>query len=730
MPTLISSLFLIAALAQEPAAKLNLGEQWLHEVQAQAAVEESRALNAVGGEPLLIWLSTTGPICSISANGLPTSGTFLAPTAVGSPGSSELGVESKSEFTVQLPTVFILPYSPAVNNETIQLRIEPGTAGSVVLRVAKLESVIQYARQQWPNFDQELPAEALRGMLQGADIRLQLHAERATQADGTVSPPPWLRGLIQLLQTKAIAADGRSLMRTWWEGLMASKFQLSAGIQTQIQEAIGTLYEADGQYMRAILQYRTAAIQAKQGGSTTGMTSALNRLEGIAQELPSAEAIYANLSDLAGMEMTTPSLAYLLAEAQWEMGLFEEAQQNLWTVQKSLLSNQGLGSHCRVHHLLGAVAMELEQWKMARYHFEQAIDSGEYYLRDTPATTTAHQQVRVVLAEAFARHAKVLDRVMAPAEADRMLASALRTLPHRGATHARLLTLEIAAQMALQRGRISSARSNLLKAEEVMANSSLDADDWRGRRGANERFEHLAALTTDLAWASSPGGRGKGVWHGMAAVDRWTTHDFSSKWSPAALVRDLPQDVAVVQYTRGLTHLYAFRADATGVMMWRLGNFASLQKQWTNFLESLEQADGDVDLKAYLKDSFALYDKLLKPLVRKSDRQLWISLPPAMQSVPLTALADSSGQAYRRLKSLADASLVVKHLAVAYVDTSRCADLAWQKMLDARRPRQARLTSAQAEVENPALAFQRAQLAKLAEDPAPLSWVHMQYPGN
>jgi hypothetical protein len=695
MPTLISSLFFLAAIAQEPPAQLNLGEQWTVDMQSQASAElQSRSLNAVGGDPLLIWLSTTGPVCSITAAGLPESGTFLE-------------------------TVHVLPYSPQANGETIELRVEPGTAGTVVLRVAKLESVVQYARQQWPSYEQALPVEALRGLLEGADLRLEAHIAKNQNPNGTVPPPPWLRGFIQLLQSKQIAAEGRGIMREWWGELLASEFKLSATLELQIQEAIGALYQADGKMMRALLQYRTTAIQAKQSDNKKQMTSALNRLEAIAQDLPTPQAIYSNLADLAGMELTTPTLAFLLAEAQWEMGLLEEAQHNLWMVQKSLTPNQRLGNHCRVHNLLGSVAMDLGQWKMARWHLEQAVEAGRYYLRDTPPTTSSHQEIKVVLAEVFARQAKVLDTAMEPADADASLASALRTLPHRGGTQARLLTLEIAAQMALQRGRISSAKSNLLKAEEVLADAPEVEGDWRGQRSLKERMTNLAALTVDLAWAGAPGGRGKSVWSGLAAVDRWQTGKFTSDWGASTLVRDLPEEVAIVQYARGLQHLYAFRTDSTGVMMWRLGELEPLQKRWTEFHDQLEHSGDGFALKRYLKESYDMYDKLLRPLVMKTDKQLWISLAAEMQGLPLSALANRPGQAYGKVKNLAEASLVVQTLAIAYVDSMNRADRIWSRILDPRQEQQ-----------NPALIFQQTQLSKMAQNPSPHAWINIEYPGN
>ena len=693
MPTLISSLFLLAAFAQEPPAQLNLGEQWKVELQAETSAElQSRTLNAVAGDPLLIWFSTTGPVCSITAPGLSTSGTFLK-------------------------EVHVLPYSPQSNGEIIELRVEPGTQGLVVLRVAKLESVIQYARQQWPSYDQELPVEVLQGLLDGADLRLEAHIAKNQNPNGTAPPPPWLRGFIQLLQSKQIAADGRGLMREWWGELLAPQFQLSTALELQIQEAVGDLYQADGQSMRALLQYRTTAIRAKQNDNKKRMTSALNGLESIAQELPTPEAIYSNLADLVGMELTTPTLAFLLAEAQWELGLLEEAQHNLWMVQKSLTPNQRLGNHCRVHNLLGSVAMDLGQWKMARWHLEQAVEAGRYYLRDIPATTSSHQEIKVVLAEAFARQAKVLATAMEPADAS--LASAMRTLPHRGGTQARLLTLEIAAQVALQRGRISSAKSALLKAEEVLADAQLDTEGWRGQRSLKERVSNLAALTADLAWAGAPDGRGKSVWTGLAAVDRWKTSKFRAEWSPSTLVRDLPEDVGVIQYAYGLKHLYAFRTDATGVMMWRLGELAPLQKRWTELQDSPENGGDGFDVKRYLKDSYYLYDKLLRPLVMKTDQQLWISLTTEMQALPISALANRPGQAYGKVDQLADASLVVKDLAIAYVDSMRQADRIWGRILDPRQKQQ-----------NPALVYRQSQLTQMALNPTPHAWINIEYPGN
>lgn len=712
MPTLISSLFLIAAIAQEPPARLNLGELWQVDVQAQASGQQlSRTLNVVGGDPLLVWLSTSGPICSLTAPGLPTSGNFLtaAPSDV---------IDTES-FSAQPPTVHILPYSPQQNGEVLKLRIEPGSGGAVVVRVAKLESVIQYARQQWPNYEQELPFEALTGLLNGADIRLNKHAEANLNPNGSAPPPPWLRGFIQLLQSKQIAAAGRGAMRDWWTQLLASPFKLSASLEIQIQEAIGILYQADGEHMRALLQFRNCAIQAKQADSKKRMTSALNRLETIVQDLPSADDIYANLSDLAGMELTTPSMAYLLAEAQWELGLFEEAQHNLWTVQKSLVAYQQLGSHCRVHNLLGAVAMELEQWKMARWHLEHAVEAGQDYLRDTPATTSGHQQIRAILAEVYARQAKVLDTVMEPMDADKALALAFRTLPHGSGKQARLLTLEIATQLALQRGRISSAKSHLLKAEETMTEPDDDNTGWRGVRSAQERVQNLSALTADLAWAAAPAGRGKSVWSGLAAVDRWRSGEFQSRWMPTELVRNLPQDVAVIEYTRGLNHLYAFRTDATGVMVWRLGEFDALLDRCNQFMDGMQVNGDGLDQKKYLNDSYYLYDKLLKPVVMKTDRQLWISTPEELKFVPLHVLANRPGQAYARLKTLADASLVFKDQAIAYISSARQAERLWNQL--AKPSNQA---------QNPALAFQQAQLGKMAENSAPHAWLYMQYPGN
>ncbi|NQU48653.1 MAG: hypothetical protein HQ519_08395 [Planctomycetes bacterium] len=681
MLTFIAPLFLCAGFAQEPAAKLSLGEQWQIDAPSQtAAIEQTRRLALVPGQPLVIWLTTSGPICSVTVPGLPTSGAYI-----------------------EGPTVQVLAFTPTAESTQILLSVEAGQIGAVGLRIAKLESAIQYARQQWPDISHEIPADALRGLLAAADERLHLPTDQSTDP---IAAPPWLRGFIQLLQSKQFANDGRTDLRLWWQKLLASPVQLNTTMQGQIQESIGTLYQADGQPMLAMQQFREAAIQAKLNHNAKRVSSALNHLEALVQLLPSAEAIYKTLSELAGQQLTTPTLSYLLAEAQWELGYTEDAQENLWQVQKSLVEYQRLGQHCRVHHLLGKVAMELEQWKNARWHLEQAIEAGQYYLRDTSPSTSSHQEIRVHLAEIFARQAAVMDYVNLSADADKMLAEAMRALPHTGATRARLLTLEISAQLALQRGRISSAKSHLAKAEQVLAYNKLESTEWRGQRSEKLRLRNLAALNADLAWASAPGGRGKSVWYSMAAVDRWKTGNFISDWTPGTLVRNLPKDAAVIEYCRGMQNLYAFRADTSGVMMWNLGKFEPLAQKWSAMSKEAEELDPSSGLKTYLDQSYYLYKKLLAPMLMKSDRQIWLCVPSEMQSVQFHALADRPGQSSRRFQSLAEASIVAKNLALTYVDSGLEADQIWQKLRDRNL-----------QLQNPALELQAAQLRQLMAKP-------------